>query len=336
MNTHKHLSARRLSAGLMTAISTVLATGLTGCAATPKPADAPAKALSIADPSLGKQARTLKVFRGSDGSTVAWDGLVAAASDADAVIIGENHGHPLGLAFSAELWTDVLARRDKAVLSMEFFNRDEQARLDDYLTGIVDENAFLKATRRTSDAVYPPGHRTMVEAAKSHTRPVIASNAPRTYVTTASRESYQRLASLTDEQKRLFRVPDELPTGKYRADYDAIMSDPAMASHGGDKKDETPEQLKKRLDSGFRAQSLWDWTMAESIARGIDRAGTPVVHVVGRFHSDFSGGLVQALGKLRPGTKVVIVSVVDSTSDSLKDEDRNRGDFVVYVGKEAE
>ncbi len=324
----------RLAGGLMMSLLVIASAGITGCASTPAPVDQPTKALTIADPSLGKQARELKLFRGSDGSVVSWESMISAAAGADAVIIGENHGHPLGLALRAEVWTDVLARRDRAVLSMEFFNRDEQARVDDYLRGLVDENGFLKATRRTSDAIYPPGHRAMVQSAKTHNRPVIASNAPRTYVTAASKESYEKLRSLTDEQRRLFRIPDELPTGKYRTDYDAIMSDPAMASHGGPKKEETPEQLKKRLDSGFRAQSLWDWTMAESIARGIERDGTPVVHVVGRFHSDFSGGLVQALGKLKPGTKVVIISVVDASSETLRSEDRERGDFVVYVGKD--
>jgi uncharacterized iron-regulated protein len=306
--------------------------GVTGCSPSLKAADAGAPKLTPIEPALAARARAVRVFHGSDGRAAGWDELVAAVADTDAAMIGENHGHPLGLAFGAELWADVLARRERAVLSMEFFNRDEQARVDDYLAGLVDEAAFLKATRRTTDAAYPPGHRAMIQAAKAGSRPVIASNAPRTYVSTASRASYERLASLTDEQRRLFRIPDELPGGRYRTDYDAIMSDPAMASHGGPPKEETPEQLKKRLDSGFRAQSLWDWTMAESIARSIDRAGHPVVHVVGRFHSDFSGGLVQALEKLRPGTRVVIVSVVDASSETLRDADRGRGDFVVYVG----
>jgi hypothetical protein len=131
----------------------------------------------------------------------------------------------------------------------------------------------------------------------------------------------------------MFRVPDSLPTGKYRADYDALMSDPAMASHGGPPKQETPEELRKRLDSGFRAQSLWNWAMAESVAEAIDVHGSPAVHVVGRFHSDFRGGLIEALLRIRPGTRVVTVSVVDAWSDSLRDADRERAGFVVYAGE---
>lgn len=308
---------------------------LCGCASKPGPvATTPTgePTVSVPDPALAARARTAKVFRGGDGSFVAWDSVIESAASADVVIIGENHGHPLGLAFAAELWSDVGARSDQAVLSMEFFTRDEQSRLDDYLTGLWDEPSFLKATRRTSDASYPPGHRSMIQAAKAMSRPVIASNAPRVYVRASSRESYERLATLTAEQRRMFRVPDSLPTGKYRADYDALMSDPAMASHGGPPKQETPEELRKRLDSGFRAQSLWDWTMAESVTKAVDEHGTPVFHVVGRFHSDFRGGFIEALLKLRPGTRVVNISIVDAWSESLREEDRDRADFVVYVG----
>ena len=308
-----------------------------GCSSASKPVNPHAISLTPMDPAVVAKGRTVKVFRGGDGAAVQWDALVSTAAGADVVIIGENHGHKLGLAFASDLWLDVLDRQGQAVLSMEFIDRDDQSRLDDYLQGLWDENAFLKATRRISDDVYPPGHRAMVQAAKAKGRPVIASNAPRPYVTAARKDGYERLTRLTAEEKRMFRIPDELPTGKYRADFEKVMSDPAMASHGdptAKAKEESPEEKQKRLDAGFRAQSLWDWTMADSIARAVDRDGKPVTHVVGRFHCDFNGGLVQALNKLRPGTSIVTVSVVDASSDTLRTEDKDRGTFVVYVGTE--
>jgi uncharacterized iron-regulated protein len=97
-------------------------------------------------------------------------------------------------------------------------------------------------------------------------------------------------------------------------------------------KEETPEEKAKRLENGFRAQSLWDWTMAESIADALDARNAPVVQVVGRFHSDFRGGLIEALEKMRPGTRIVTISTIDETWGVLRDEDRGRADFVVYVG----
>lgn len=257
------------------------------------------------------------------------EAAASAAAASDAFILGENHGHPLGLATAAALWGEVLKRTDEAALSMEFFDRDEQSRLDDYLTGLVDEKAFKTRTGRTASG-YPEGHREMVGAAKAAGRPVIASNAPRPQVRAAGKEGgYDRLAKLTPEQKRLVRIPDSLPSGKYREDYEKILSDMG-AAHGPPPKDEAERKL--RVENGFRSQSLWDWTMADSIAIALAGGARPVCHVVGRFHSDFRGGLVQALEKLRPGVKVMTVSFVDAWSDGLRPEDKGRADFVVYVG----
>ncbi|MBX3383029.1 MAG: ChaN family lipoprotein [Phycisphaeraceae bacterium] len=315
---------------------------LAGCASSRRGDATPNPAPESISAALAARARTVSIFRGTDGAPVSWEALVASAAGADAVMIGENHGHPLGLAFAAEVWADILESRPGTnvergpVLSMEFFNRDEQSRLDDYLTGLWDEAALLKATGRTNPSAYPAGHRAMIESAKAAGRPVIAANAPRTYVRAASRESYERLAGLTEDQRRMFRIPDELPTGKYRDDFDAIMWEMSRSSRGGAPEQPIPDDFRRRLDSSFRAQSLWDWTMAESVARAIDQRGVPVVHVVGRFHSDFAGGLIQALHRLRPHTAVLNISVVNARSDTLRPEDAGRGDFVVYVGKSGE
>lgn len=283
------------------------------------------------DRAIPRDPRSEVVLNGSDGSVVPWDALASASAGADAVVIGENHGHARGLAFAAALWEDVLARSDRAALSLEFFERDEQASLDDYLAGLTDEATFRVRAHRTASN-YPPGHRAMVEAARSAGRPVYAANAPRVYVRLARTASYDRLRGLTPEQRRLFRIPDELPEGRYRADFDRVMDAPHAMSPGRTTTPETPEEKRRRLDAGFRAQSLWDWTMAETIADAIDDGASPVVHVVGRFHSDFRGGLIEALARLRPGTRVITISCISEASVVLRDDDRGRADFVVYVG----
>ena len=286
---------------------------LAGCASTgSRPAQTPAA----------------RWFDGRTGAPASQEGAASGAAATDACIIGENHGHPLGLATAAALWDDVLKRTDKAALSLEFFDRDEQSRVDDYLAGLTDEKTFRMRTGRTASA-YPEGHRAMVEAAKAAKRPVIASNAPRAQVRAAGKEGYDRLATLTPEQRRLVRIPDAIPTGKYRGDFDKVRSDP-KAAHGPPPK--TEEDRRKQLDAAFRGQSLWDWTMADSIASALAAGDKPVFQVVGRFHEDFGGGLVQALEKLRPGVRVMTVSFVDAWSDSLRDEDKGRADYVVYVG----
>jgi uncharacterized iron-regulated protein len=271
------------------------------------------------------------VVDGQGGGAVEWSRLVEACRGAEVVVIGENHGHAVGLTFASALWEDVLAGSVRAGLAMEFFERDEQSRVDEYLAGVVDEAAFRKRMQRTTSN-YPEGHRAMVEAAKRAGRPVIAANAPRPLVRLARLEGYERLQGLTPELRRLVRVPDRMPEGRYRDDFVRLleggMSGEALKASGA-----VSAEAVERAGPMLRAQSVWDWTMAESVVRGVEAGNAPVVLVVGRFHSDFGGGLVQAIEALRAGTRVVVVSVVDADSRELREEDRGRGAFVVYVGE---
>lgn len=301
---------------------------------------------------LGAQERALRTFDpaassafdGASGERIGWADLAQRASEADAVIIGEVHGHPAGLALAAALFDEILARApSSAALSLEFFARDQQAAIDDYLTQITDEPAFRDATGRTA-GTYPPGHRAMVEAAKAAGVPVIASNAPRRYVRLARTDGFDRLRALHLEQRRLFATPEELSGGDYRDRFFDLMA--GMAGHGGGPDagsadaPETDEEragrearTEQKIESFFRGQNVWDATMAESVARAIGAGRRPVVQVVGRFHVEFDGGLVQRLGALTPDAKILTIVMVDEDADALPDEDRGRGDVVVYVGE---
>jgi len=306
--------------------------------------------------------RAQPAFSGVSGLPMTWDSVVAAASAADVVLIGETHGHPMGLSTAAALWEDIVARRpNTAALSMEFFERDHQAALDDYLLGITPEDAFMKATQR-SEGNYPPGHRAMIETARAHGRPVYAANSPRRYTRLARTEGFDRLRALTPEQQRLFTIPESLTSGGYRSRFFELMggaaNDPAHGPAGGDAPaagaaQPTPEEIEARrreaeavTESFFRSQNVWDATMAETIALALDRGGAPVVHVVGQFHSDFEGGLTERIKTLRPRAKVMTVSVQPVWSRELRSEDAGgaaedgsagagvpRADVVIYVGE---
>jgi uncharacterized iron-regulated protein len=285
------------------------------------------------------------VLRAGDGSVRGWSDLVDAAASADAILIGETHDHPLGLAAGAALFEDVLARRPGAQLALEFLERDQQAAVDDYLAGIIDEPAFMSAAARTVSS-YPPGHRAMVEAARATGRPVIAANAPRRYVRLARTEGYDRLSRLTAEQRRLIRLPDAMPTGAYPDNFRAVMAAMGAPRSSGDSGSSAPPPIPTdaawhaRIDAMFRSQVLWDWTMAESVARALP-AGAPVVLVIGRFHVEHDGGTVQALRALAPAARVLTIAFVDepppatmpsTTTTAPAASSPPRADFVAYVG----
>lgn len=270
-----------------------------------------------------------------DGTPATIKAVIERMAAADAVLIGENHGHELGLNTAAELWAMVAAEEPKASLAMEFFERDEQTALDDYLAGITDEAGFRAASGRT-ESNYPEGHRAMVETAKERGLPVIAANAPRRYVRLARLEGFDRLRALTEEQTRLVRIPDAMPTGAYRAAFESFMSGGKPAAPGTE-----ADAVKARVDAMFRSQSVWDWTMGESVARALAAGRRPVVLVVGRFHIDRhagangeEGGTTLALRAMSPGARVMTITFIDAWPEGgvIQGEDKGRADVVVYVG----
>jgi len=298
-----------------------------GCAQTSKP--------QAAAPPVLRDPHALPLFRG-DGSPADLEALISASAGAQVVLIGEVHGHPDGLNFAAALWDGVLGHTDHAALSMEFFERDQQAGLDDYLVGITDEAAFKKATGRT-DGGYPPGHRRMVEAAKSSSRPVMAANAPRRYVRVARIDGYDRLGSLVPEQTRLFDLPTDMPSETYHKRFVSLMSgaasDPSHNAPGsapGPVPD--PAEEAKTIEGFYRSQVLWDSTMSASIDRALSAGLAPVVHVVGGFHVAEDGGTVQLLHKRRPDATIITIVVIDADASELRPEDKGKADYIVYAG----
>lgn len=317
------------------AVGMVSAGSLGGCASS-RTAAAPSADVLMRPVTVSPEAaRGVRVF-GADGRVVAWADLVRAASAADVVLIGENHGHELGLASAAALWEDVLERSPRAVLAMEFFERDEQVALDDYVSGVTDERAFIKASGRTAGN-YAPGHRAMVERARAARRPVIAANATRRYVRLARLNGYEPLRELSEAQTRLFAIPDSSPTKAYREAFGEVMDRNAGLSEAQMQDAVFMAERVKTLDATFRSQWMWDWTMGESVARA-QKFGTPVVLVVGRFHVDHDGGTVQAVRAHAPGVRAVVVSFVDAMPpvDGIGEKERARGDFVVFVGPSGE
>lgn len=279
---------------------------------------------------VGEQtnARSVEILRGDGTGLVSWDQVAREMAGADVVLFGEVHGHELGNAVAQELFEDILVYNSRAVLSMEFFERDDQVAVDDYLSGVTDLEGFKKASNRTATN-YPYAHRRMVDAAKEAGRPVIASNAARRYVKIARTEGFDRLSALGATQHTMFVVPDGIAQGAYKDRFVEAMG--GMASHGGE----------EMINGFLRSQSVWDATMGQSIVDGL-REGSPVAHVVGFFHVQFGSeaggsGLIdeiraRAMKDLGREVKIVTLITIPAAHDAIDDEDVGIADFAVYVG----
>lgn len=306
---------------------------LTGCAATstgPRTEDALTRAAATP--------REVAVVRGAGLERVGWGALIDAAADADVVLLGELHEQPVGQAFEGAFFEDLLGKAPKATAAMEFYERDQQAAVDDYLAGITDEAAFRTATRRPANDK-STGHWAMIQASKAAKRPVIAANSPRRYVRLARTDGFDRLAGLSPEQRRLFAIPMEIPTGRYRDDFIAFMrgDDGEGSKSGAGAETKAPDEKElERIEASFRSQSVWDATMAESVANAMNsQEAKPVVLVVGKFHVANQGGLYQALRRLRPGARIVTITLVDAWTASGESvaKWKDEADYLVLIGE---
>ena len=260
-----------------------------------------------------------RLFSGADGRPVTEAEIVEAMGASDVVLIGEQHAHPLGLELAAGLFEALLATGASVALALESVERDRQAKLDAYLRGEIDEAAFRAAAELEGERKFPAGHRRMVAAAKAKGRPVIAANAARALVKRARLEGLEPLRTLPPEEQVLVEVPEQLTEGTYRQQFTALMGQHAGVDPA-------------TLEGFYRAQNVWDATMAGSIVRALAGGSRPVVQVVGSFHVDGEGGLYQRVRAAQPSAKVWRLSVVAEEAAALRAEDRGRADVVAYVG----
>lgn len=268
-------------------------------------------------------ASKMKFFDGHLGTEIPDYKLIDRTRDADAVLFGELHGHPVGLPVAAAIWQDMLRVRDRdetPALLLEFFERDQQLAIDEYLGGMIEEEEFIQKSGRSASN-FPEGHQAMFNATKDAGGVVIAANAPRRYVRLARLQGYDHLRAMSPAQRATFVLPrDETGPKAYRDRFVDLMGGPDM-SHG----QSGPEDF-------LRSQLMWDATMADSVARALKAGHEPVALVIGRFHVEFDGATRLYLERMRPGADVLSIVMVDRWSEELAEEDKGRGDIVIYVG----
>ena len=278
----------------------------------------------FASSSLAQAALDPERFRvfDSQGNDSSIDRIVTAMQTTDVIFLGELHDDAVGHAVQAELLRLAVERyaKDRPVaLSLEMFERDVQVVLDEYLKGLISESHLISSGRAWGN--YKTDYRPLVELAKAKTLDVIAANAPRRYVNMVSRNGRASLGGLSAEAKKwLAPLPFSEPSEAYSKKFKALMGPSAEAQMG--------------LDNILASQSLWDATMADSVAKYLkSRDQALVIHLNGGFHTEGRLGTVEHLLKYRPKAKVLVVTI--RYEDDFRTFDKTRhaglGDFVILT-----
>lgn len=258
-----------------------------------------------------------RVFDTRKNAFTDFESMVADLARADAVFVGEQHDDPDTHRLELAMVEGLTRRGAPVVVAMEMFERDVQAAVERYATGAIDEEQFLKESRPWPR--YATDYRPIVEFARAHKLPVIASNVPRRIASDVGKSGMSVVEGLGGDRAFAARELTCPASGSY---FDRFAA--AMGGHAG------------TTSNFYYAQCLKDETMGEAVADAFAKARdrVTVVHINGAFHSDFGEGSADSARRRMPGRRVAVVSmrpVADLDTEKPGDADLKRADYLVFT-----
>jgi uncharacterized iron-regulated protein len=204
------------------------------------------------------------------------------------------------------------------VVALEMFERDVQPVIERYVSGAIDEEQFLKESRPWPR--YATDYRPLIEFARTHKLPVVASNVPRRIASDVSKAGMSVVEGLSGTDRAF--AARELTCPKSGSYYDRFVE--AMGGHEGSN------------PNFYFAQCLKDETMGEAVANAFKNAAdrVTIVHINGAFHTDFGEGTAESARRRMTGRRIAVVSMLpvdDLDTEKPDDDDLKRADYLVFT-----
>jgi uncharacterized iron-regulated protein len=299
-----------------------------------------------APPAVGplKNIYETALIKSSTGEVRTVEQAADELSGYDVVFFGEFHGHPGNHLQQMRIFQALHERNPDMALSMEQFERDTQASVDQYLAGEIGEQAMQDDARGWDN--YEQSYRPLVEYAKHNGLPVIASNAPKGIVICVGKHGPEILDQIPQPDRGWVAEELHLGEGAYWDKYLHFIASSfthgaggkdSDTGHQGEKATETeiPEEMLPMAKRSFSAQVTRDDTMAESIAKHLEQhPGRKVLHLDGNFHSASHLGTVERLKIRMPELKIAVINpigVEDSNAPVWSEEDAATGDYILLI-----
>ena len=238
------------------------------------------------------------VSRGADEARAA-RAIADRARGADVVYLGEQHDNPTHHAHQRAVLEALVARGVRPALGFEMLEEDQQADVDQALAGTLsagdlDERLRWRARGWPDIAMYQP----LFEIAAREKLPVIALDLDPTVSRRIAREGLGSLGARAEGLAS--RLPADTPR-------ENVIAGVIRESHCG----LLPEARLPTMVDAWHARNV---TMARRLAAALDR-GLTVAVIVGRGHQA-AGGLPGQLAALRPGTRQLVVDMIEVTPDT--------------------
>lgn len=248
------------------------------------------------------------------GKALSHQGLMKQLKQADIILFGELHDNAIAHWLELEVARELIAA-GPLVLGAEMIERDDQATLDRYLRGEIDQAAFDTLARLWKN--HAGDYKPLVDLAKTHNLPFVATNVPRRYARAVGKGGFEALDTVPPAE-RAWMAPLPIAFDPELPRYRHMLA--MMGGHG------TPNMVK--------AQALKDATMAHGITEHI-QPGSRFIHYNGSYHSDYFEGINWYLERARIHLKrITITTVTQPEVTRLDPEHLGRADIIIVVDED--
>ncbi|MCB8995468.1 MAG: ChaN family lipoprotein [Bacteroidales bacterium] len=253
----------------------------------------------------------------STGKEVKWEKAVKDLQNSDMVFFGELHDNPISHWLEYELLTDLYKTRGNSmVLGAEMFESDNQAALDAYLKGDIDDKKFGEDARLWKN--YKTDYKPLVDFAKEHNLKFVATNVPRRYASMVFKGDFASLDTLPAEEKAWIAplpILFDINVPCYQDMLKMGVGHPEM-----------------KIDEKYpKAQAIKDATMAYFIMQNKIDNGL-FYHVNGSYHSDNFQGIVWHLKQADPELRIKTITSVEQDDISKPDkENLGKASYIIVV-----
>ena len=244
----------------------------------------------------------------SNGREVKWKKMVKDLHNSDLVFFGELHDNPIAHWIEYELFTELYKAHDSTLVAgAEMFESDNQFALDEYLQGSYDDKKLKDEARLWKN--YKTDYKPLVDFARDHKIPFIATNVPRKYASAVFKGDFAALDSVPASELAWIAPLPILFDINLKCYQDMLK----MGEEHGMAADE----------KYLKAQALKDATMAYFIMKN-QKEGSLFYHINGSNHSDNFEGIIWYLKQAKKEMNIKTLTTIEQ-EDISKPEKENLG-----------
>lgn len=267
---------------------------------------------SISYPSFSQKKPAYQLFN-AKGKKTSYKKMLKAAPKAEVVLFGEFHNNPISHWLQLELIKDLQQKNAAMSLGAEMFEADQQAILNLYLAGEIDETQWKKQARLWPN--YATDYAPLVDFAKKHQLPFTATNIPRKFASKVFKEGGFAALDSLEALEKSWIAPLPIPFDKELKTYQAMLD--MMGAHA--------------TEDIVKAQAIKDATMAHFILQNKEK-NKLFVHFNGAYHSNYYEGIYWYLKTYQEEIKIVTIATVEQDDLSTLDKEYlGIADFIICV-----